>query len=354
MIRSTLICFGIGLLAGLRTDLRRRNNHPQTRASPARRDAGNLGEPQRALGISVRCQRPRSPRRLGKAGRRRLRPHHRGPVSLGEQAVRHSPAQRCARDRLVSPSVHGPQGVPGRAIGSGSGSARSIGGPTSGSMAERLSSTREGTRRSRPISPTPSSATARTSWSSARSTRPIRVCRPASRLAGTRPARASGRPSGSRRGPKSFIADFTMIPAIDPARVGFQVTVAGLPKETDFQVGAEARYFEGGPKLTASRAEKARDGFHTLRVFSAGPRAQALDPRNAPPLRRDSEVERRAREGHRFDPVVFRPANDRSRQVRRRAVRADPLERQAHLSSARPSTSRSTRTGSTRPPTTTS
>jgi Glycosyl hydrolases family 2, sugar binding domain/Glycosyl hydrolases family 2, TIM barrel domain/Glycosyl hydrolases family 2 len=60
--------------------------------------------------------------------------------------------------------------------------------------------------------------------------------------------------------PKSFIADFTMIPAINPAKVDFQITVAGLPKETGFQVAAEARYFEGGPKLTASRVEKAHDG----------------------------------------------------------------------------------------------
>ena len=34
--------------------------------------------------------------------------------------------------------------------------------------------------------------------------------------------------------------------AIDPAKVGFQVTVAGLPKETDFQVVASSRV-EGLP-----------------------------------------------------------------------------------------------------------
>ncbi len=56
--------------------------------------------------------------------------------------------------------------------------------------------------------------------------------------------------------PKSFITDFTMTPAIDPAAVAFRVTVAGLPKESKFQVSAEARYSEGGPKLTASRTEE--------------------------------------------------------------------------------------------------
>ena len=76
------------------------------------------------------------------------------------------------------------------------------------------------TRPSRPISPTRSGATAKIRWSSARSTRPIPACPPESRSAGTPPARASGRPSGSSPGPKPISrASAWSRPRSHPARV---------------------------------------------------------------------------------------------------------------------------------------
>ncbi len=59
--------------------------------------------------------------------------------------------------------------------------------------------------------------------------------------------------------PKSYISDFRMIPALAPARIRFLVTATGLPEGGDFQVRAEARYFQGGQEFHATKAVKVRD-----------------------------------------------------------------------------------------------
>ncbi len=59
--------------------------------------------------------------------------------------------------------------------------------------------------------------------------------------------------------PRGYIADFRMIPALEPARVTFLVTAAGLPVGGEYQVRAEARYFEGGDRFSAVQTAKVQD-----------------------------------------------------------------------------------------------
>jgi hypothetical protein len=78
--------------------------------------------------------------------------------------------------------------------------------------------------------------------------------------------------------PASHIADFRMIPALDPARVKFSVTAAGLSGGNDYQVRAEARYFKGGPDLHASKAARVREPQATFEFTLVVPDPQLWTP----------------------------------------------------------------------------
>src|SRR5262249_78180 len=59
--------------------------------------------------------------------------------------------------------------------------------------------------------------------------------------------------------PRSYIAGFRIIPALEPARVTFQVKATGLTRGGEFLVRAEARYFEGGERFSAAKAAKVQE-----------------------------------------------------------------------------------------------
>jgi hypothetical protein len=78
--------------------------------------------------------------------------------------------------------------------------------------------------------------------------------------------------------PKGYIADFRIIPALDPARVTFQVMATGLPRGGDFQVRAEARYFEGGERFSAAKAAKVQDNSTSFELTLEVPDAKLWTP----------------------------------------------------------------------------
>ena len=199
MIRAILVWFGLMLLS--QTVLSRRAKpDPQARASAAGCDASPLGQPQRALGIPVRRPGSGPSRRLGKARRGGLRPDDRGALSLGERAFRDPPDPRVRpRSAGIAADSAFPRSFPPNG-GCGSGSARSTGGPTCGSTAGRSAEHEGGYT---PFEADISDASGRDGENMVvvRAFDPTDpACRPASRSAGTRPAPASGRRSGSKPG----------------------------------------------------------------------------------------------------------------------------------------------------------
>ena len=237
-------------------------------------------------------------RRLGKARRSGLRPTIVVPFPWESELSGIHQIQGRPEGRLVSPPIHRAQRVSRPDSGSGSASGRSTGGPTSGSTAGKSPSTREDTRLSRPTSPTPSSARARNAWSSGPSTRPTRACRRASRSAGTRPARASGRRSGWRRGRRRTSPTSASSPrSIRPGSTFTRRRRRIAASKAKFQrprrghvTSSGGRDFHGdegghGPGRTQTAFE----------LDTRRPGREALDPRDARPLRRDPRAQGRQR-----------------------------------------------------------
>ena len=331
---------------------------PQARASPARRHAAHWANLNGRWEFRFDAQRPGAPRRLGKARRSGLRSHDRRPVPLGERAVRHSPAQRCARRSAgIAAASPSPTSFPAE-HGSGSGSGRSTGEPTSGSTAGRSASTKEDTR---PFDVDITDAVQR----DAENVLVVRAFDP------TDPSLPTGKQVGWYT-PSSGIWQ----------TVWLEAQAAGLHRRLPDHArdragrghvrGRRRRYSPPGSesRAPASKPSTSSDGPTVSRLASPStirmaldarstlavevPRPQALDSGDAPPLRRDARAPGRRRQGRstRSRPIsACAPSAAASTATSRSSEFSSTASRST---SARPSTSRSIPRGSTRRPTTNS
>ena len=257
---------------------RGRRADPEARASPPRRHAAALGQPQRALAIPVRRGGRGPAGRLGEARCRGVRPHDRRPVPLGERALRHPSTEGGPEGRLVSPHFPRTRRLPRRITASGSASGRSTGGPTSGSTARRSAITRAATRPSSSTSPTPSSR-------DAENTVVVRAHDP------TDPSLPTGKQ----------VHWYTPSSGIWQT-VWLEAQAAGLHRE-----------------LPHHHSRRARPGDVPGRSRRAGEREGREPARGSPPLRRRAALPRRA-----GDHGVGRTGALRARDGRARAAALDP------------------------------
>ena len=260
--------------------------------------------------------------------------------------------------RLVSPDVPRPRRLPQGPTASGSASARSTGGPTSGSTASRSPTTRAATRRSRPTSPTRSSpAASPPSSSSASSTRPTPSLPTGKQVGWYTPTSGIWQTVWLESRPTGVTSPASRSrPAIDPARrrrsrsTSPAIAAGGRVHRLDPVRRPERRSRRLGRQ--ARRGERRRPRARSSRVDVARP--EALDARDAPPLRR--------RRSSSTAPDGSRPTRSRPTSASARSPGASTATSRSSAScstasrstSARRSTSRSTRRGSTPRPTTTS
>ena len=245
----------------------------------------HIGPASMAVGNSDLIPKSGCCRRLAEARGTGIRPHNRGAISLGKRAVGHPPGQRGAQGGLVSPPFHHPQGFSRQraglaSTGRGRLACRRLGKWSEGRRTRRrIYADRSGYFRRRE-----SRERKRVGCSSVRPDR-SRTCPPASRWAGTPPARASGRPSGSRPGPKPTSPASTSPQRIQPAKIrvrgrAWPVStreVPAQPRANDTEVDQPVTFSRDRPVQVddACQDGPCHDGI-------AGPRPQALVTRKIP------------------------------------------------------------------------
>ena len=202
MIRANLFCFGFGVLLLNGYCIAQETDDPQARASPPRRHADALGQSQRPLAVSVRRAGRKAWRRAGRSPARRVTTARSSCPFPGRASFREFTRSKVRpRSAGIAVTSRSPRIFP-----PGSRLAPLRGGRLAG---RRLGERPEGRRSRRRIHAVRgryhrcrrSRGRQRPGRSRVRPDR-SRACRPASRLAGTRRARGSGRPSGSRPGPR--------------------------------------------------------------------------------------------------------------------------------------------------------
>jgi hypothetical protein len=78
--------------------------------------------------------------------------------------------------------------------------------------------------------------------------------------------------------PSAYISDFRMIPALDPARVTFQVSATGLKQGGEVRVVAVARHFERGKPFNGEKTIKVQDARASVEFALEVPEPQLWTP----------------------------------------------------------------------------